>query len=141
MCGSTRFTTSPSSSSTRRSTPCAAGCCGPKLMLNWRISVSGMALRTLLLIPRQHVINTLPRALEVEVAEFLGELDGLVDDALLVVVVAHLDVAGEGEVLAQREALEAVVGEDAPEVGMAREQDAVHVVSLPLVPVGRREVG
>ena len=23
--------TSPSSSSTRRSTPCAAGCCGPKL--------------------------------------------------------------------------------------------------------------
>ena len=42
MCGSTRSTTSPSSSSTRRSTPCAAGCCGPKLMLNWRISVSGI---------------------------------------------------------------------------------------------------
>src|SRR6516164_4382436 len=40
MCGSTRSTTSPLSSSTRRSTPWAAGCCGPKLMLNWRISVS-----------------------------------------------------------------------------------------------------
>src|ERR1043165_4107360 len=44
MCGSTRSTTSPSSSSTRRSTPCAAGCCGPKLMLNCRMSVSGIAL-------------------------------------------------------------------------------------------------
>src|SRR4029078_9477681 len=42
MCGSTRSTTSPSSSSTRRKTPCAAGCCGPKLMLNWRMSVSGI---------------------------------------------------------------------------------------------------
>src|SRR5262245_33027958 len=42
MWGSTRLTTSPSSSSTRRRTPCAAGCCGPKLMLNWRISVSAM---------------------------------------------------------------------------------------------------
>src|SRR5262245_6807906 len=36
MCGSTRSTISPSSSSTRRSTPCAAGCCGPKLMVKLR---------------------------------------------------------------------------------------------------------
>ena len=26
-------------------TPCAAGCCGPKLMLNWRMSVSGIGHR------------------------------------------------------------------------------------------------
>ena len=47
MWGSTRSTTSPSSSSTRRSTPCAAGCCGPKLMVKLRIaaSVMGRALR------------------------------------------------------------------------------------------------
>src|SRR6476619_954936 len=42
MCGSTRSTTSPSSSSTRRNTPCAAGCCGPKLMVKLRISVSAI---------------------------------------------------------------------------------------------------
>src|SRR4029077_9602451 len=42
MCGSTRSTTSPSSSSTRRNTPCAAGCCGPKLMVKLRSSVSAM---------------------------------------------------------------------------------------------------
>ena len=33
MCGSARWITSPSSSSTRRSTPCAAGCCGPKFIV------------------------------------------------------------------------------------------------------------
>jgi hypothetical protein len=32
MCGMQRITVSPSSSSTRRSTPCVAGCCGPMLM-------------------------------------------------------------------------------------------------------------
>ncbi len=114
MCGSTRSTTSPSSSSTRRSTPCAAGCCGPKFRWNWRISVSAMASPLRLLIPRQHVVGPLPRAHEVEGAELLGQLHRLVDHALLRIVVAHLDIAGEREVLAQRVALEAVVGEDAP---------------------------
>src|SRR3954452_11951190 len=42
MCGSTRSTTSPSSSRTRRSTPWAAGCCGPKLMVKLRSSASAM---------------------------------------------------------------------------------------------------
>src|SRR5919197_2407228 len=32
MCGMHRTTVSPSSSSTSRSTPCVAGCCGPRLM-------------------------------------------------------------------------------------------------------------
>src|SRR5918994_3933951 len=40
ICGSTRSTTSPSSSSTRRSTPCAAGCCGPKLIVKLRMLCS-----------------------------------------------------------------------------------------------------
>src|SRR3954452_7240285 len=40
MCGSTRSTISPSSSSTSRSTPCAAGCCGPKLMVKLRMLCS-----------------------------------------------------------------------------------------------------
>src|SRR6202043_3421476 len=36
MWGSTRSTTSPSSSSTSRSTPWAAGCCGPKFRVKLR---------------------------------------------------------------------------------------------------------
>src|SRR6516165_3593210 len=42
ICGSTRSTTSPSSSRTRRNTPCAAGCCGPKLMVKLRLGSSAM---------------------------------------------------------------------------------------------------
>src|SRR5579862_731502 len=43
ICGSTRSTISPSSSSTKRSTPCAAGCCGPKLIVKLRRFVSDMS--------------------------------------------------------------------------------------------------
>ena len=42
MCGSARSTTSPSISRMRRSTPCAAGCCGPKLIVKLCIWMSGM---------------------------------------------------------------------------------------------------
>src|ERR1700761_377107 len=62
ICGSTRSTTSPSSSSTRRSTPCAAGCCGPKLIVKLRVAPSrcpptGMVLTVsaMLLSSRRHL--------------------------------------------------------------------------------------
>ena len=70
-------------------------------------------LRLGLLVARQHVVRAFPRRQEIEVAEFLREPHRLVDHALLLVVVAHLDEAGQREVLAQRMALEAVVGEHA----------------------------
>src|SRR5262249_31776091 len=62
-----------------------------------------------LLVPRQRIARTLPRRQEIEVAEFLRQPDRLVDDALLLVVVAHLDETGEGKILAQRMTLEPVV--------------------------------
>src|SRR5689334_22345172 len=43
MCGTQRTTVSPSSSSTRRSTPCVAGCCGPMLISMCSPSSSGSA--------------------------------------------------------------------------------------------------
>ena len=57
----------------------------------------------------------------------LRELDGLGDDALLGLVVPALDEAREREVLAHRVALEAVVGQDAAQVGVAVEVDACAV--------------
>ena len=69
-------------------------------------------------------------------AEFLGEPHRLVADALFFVVVAHFDEAGHREILAQRMAVEAVVGEDAAKIRMAVEQDAEQVVDFALVPVG-----
>ena len=82
-------------------------------------------------------MHAFPGAEEIEAAELLGQLHRLVDHALLLVVVAHLDIAGQREVLAQRMALEAVVGEDAAQIGMVGEEDAVHVEGLALEPVRR----
>src|SRR3954463_11453130 len=102
MCGSQRSTISPSISTTRRSTPWAAGCCGPKFIVSVLISTSDMSARLALLfglllgllVARQHLVRTLPRAQKIEATEFLGELYGLVDDALLHIVPAQFNEAG-----------------------------------------------
>src|SRR3954452_1558375 len=89
-----------------------------------------------LLVPRQAVARTFPRREEIEIAEFLGEAHLLVHDALLLVVVADLHEPGERKILAQRMALEAVVGEQPAHVRMAGEDDTVEIVGLALEPVG-----
>ncbi len=81
----------------------------------------------------------LPGRGQVELAELLGQLERLAHDTLDLVVIAHLDKAGEWEVLAEGMAGEAVVGQDATQVGMVREEDAVHVPGLALIPVGALE--
>src|SRR5262245_48136574 len=139
MCGSQRSTISPSISTTRRSTPWAAGCCGPKFIVSVLISTSDMTLTLCLLVARQHLVRAFPWAEEVEATEFLLQLHRFVDDALLQVVPAHLDEAGQREVLAQRMPLEAVVGQDAPQIGMIGEPHAVKIVGLTLEPAGRAE--
>src|SRR5262245_6387011 len=135
-----RSTTSPSSSRTRRNTPWAAGCCGPKLMVKLRSSVSAMASLSFpvarLLVPRQWIVRALPWREKIEVPEFLRQPDRFVYDALLLVVVAHLDETGEGKILAQRMALEPIVGEQPAHVRMAGEEHAVEIVGFALEPVG-----
>ncbi len=85
--------------------------------------------------------RALPGAQEVELPEFLAQPHRLVAHALLLVVVAHLDEAGHREVLAQRMALEAIVGQDAAQVRVPVEQHAEKVVGLALVPVGAGKHG
>lgn len=81
--------------------------------------------------------DLLPRAgASLKVAERLCKLERLSHNALLLLVIADLGVACHGEVLAQRMALETVVGHDTAEIGVAREEDAEQVVDLALVPVG-----
>lgn len=81
------------------------------------------------------------------------------DHTLLLLVVSDLGVAlhlqaqvaplevgevthGQRKVLSQGMALEAVVGEDAPQIWMANEEDAVEVVDLALIPcIGRSSAG
>src|SRR3546814_2885839 len=73
-----------------------------------------------------------------DLAEILRQLHRLVDDALVLFGIPHLDIAGQREVLALRMALEAIVRQDAAQVGIALEDDAVHVEHLALQPAGDR---
>src|SRR3982750_2212594 len=68
----------------------------------------------------------------------LARLDGdrLIDHALLIRVVTHLDIAGHGEVLAKRVPYEPVIGKDATKIRVAFKYDAVQVECFALVPVG-----
>lgn len=80
-----------------------------------------------------------PRRRQIKLAELLRQLQWLQHDPLLLVVVAHLDEAGQGKVAALWVTFEAVVGQDATQIGVVGEEDAVHVPDLSLVPVGRLE--
>src|ERR1700681_2372656 len=64
---------------------------------------------SLLVAGKDRIVRAFPWREEVEVAEFLVETDGFVEHPLLLIVVTHLDEAGEREILAQRGALKAVV--------------------------------
>src|SRR5688572_2773447 len=128
MCGSAFWITSPSISSTSRSTPCAAGCCGPKFSVKFWISdISVHGRRDAVALLADHLRHGDAR------------LDGhrLVDDAPQRRVIANLDPAGQRKVLAEWMADEAVVGEDPAQVRMAAEQHAEQVEGLALEPVGR----
>ena len=117
-----RSTTSPSISRTRRSTPWAAGCCGPKFMvMRLDLDFGHQGFFSAFSSPGSR--RTMPShgLTKSKLRNSWRQLDRLVDDALLLLVVAHLDIAGEREVLAQRMPLEAVVGEDAAQIGMIGE--------------------
>src|SRR2546430_14191024 len=93
-----------------------------------------------LLVPGQHrIVRAFPWREEIEVAKFLVETDGFVKHPLLLIVVAHLDEAGKREILAQRVAVEAIVGQQPPHVRMTGKDHAIEVISLALEPVGTRK--
>src|SRR6188768_3407859 len=122
--------TSPSSSSTSRSTPCAAGCCGPKFSVKFWISGTAGILCV--------QVGLVPRVVADDLRHERTRLDAdrLVHDAAFRGVVTHLDVADQRKVLAEWMADEPVVGEQATQIGMAAEQDSVKIERLALEPVG-----
>src|SRR5574343_580999 len=103
ICGSARCTTSPSSSSTRRKTPCAAGCCGPKFSVKLRISA---------------IYRTPVGIFAHDARGIFTRLDRhwLVDHTSLIRVVTHLDITGNREILAERVPHEAIVGQAATQI-------------------------
>src|SRR5688572_27596904 len=138
-CGSAFWMTSPSSSSTRRSTPCAAGCCGPKFSVKFLISATAAGSLTDA-DGRILQLGVVAVVLADDARHERARLDGhgLIDDAALRSVVLHFDVPDQREILAERMADEAVIGEEATQIGMPVEQDPVQVKRLALVPVRGR---
>src|ERR1700682_4078077 len=115
MCGSAFWMVSPSMSSTSRSTPCAAGCCGPKLSVRLRISGTfNSRRRRRVIVQRRIGAGVVPGQARPQRARL--DADRLVDHALQLRVVAYFDIADQREILAKRVADETVVGEDAAQV-------------------------
>src|SRR5574343_282981 len=125
MCGSARCTTSPSSSSTRRNTPWAAGCCGPKLSVKLRISA----------------MCRIPVGVFAHDARgVLTWLDGyrLVNHACLIRVITHFNMTGNREILAERMTDKAVISQDATQIFVADKSDTEEIERLALEPVCTR---
>lgn len=81
--------------------------------------------------------NLLPsRATTLKVSESLGQLKRLNNNTLLLLVVTNLSVTSKREVLAERVAIETVVGHDTAKIGVTDEEDTEQIVDLTLVPVG-----
>src|SRR6266705_1935618 len=94
---------------------------------------------TRLLVARQDVTGAFPGREEIELPELLRQAHRLINDALLLVVVTDLDETGERKVLAQRVALESIIGQQPAHVRVAAERHTVEIVGLALEPVGARE--
>lgn len=79
--------------------------------------------------------NLLPRGESFKVAEGLRELKRFVDNALSLFIISDFSIARQGEILAKRVALEAIICEYTPEVWMSLEENSVKVPSLALIPI------
>src|SRR3954451_10962234 len=141
MSGVSSRTYSPSSVTSRRSTPCVAGWCGP--MLSVKSSVSGCSS-----VPDSGASGWSSRSIVIERSRSrYGTLVGsgvLVIPARLLVLVEGEDhrLAALREVAPLGVALVVLRHEDPAHVGMALEHDAEHVEDLALGEVrARPEVG
>src|SRR2546428_2767123 len=119
MSGMASFITSPSARTTKRSTPCVEGCCGP--MLRVMSSVARPPSRV------SRCTSTSNPARPISASRLQQALPRGRDAVVLL---------GLDEVLAQRMPRPVLRHEDAAEVGGALEDDAEEVADLALLPGG-----
>src|SRR4051812_21764602 len=119
MSGSASFMISPSARTTKRSTPCVEGCCGPMLSVMSSVARPPFTSRvTSTSNPESPAIR--PSGLQ---QAFPRRRDAVV----------HLRL---DEVLAERMSRPVLRHEEPAQVGMALEDDAEQVVHLSLLPLG-----
>src|SRR5882762_10596960 len=119
MSGMASFITSPSARTTKRSTPCVEGCCGP--MLRVMSSVARPPSRV------SRCTSTSNPARPISASRLQQALPRGRDAVVLL---------GLDEVLAQRVSRPVLRHEDAAEIGMPLEGHAQEVEDLPLLPLG-----
>jgi len=83
--------------------------------------------------------DLLPRRQRFEVAECLGELEGFINNAFALFIIAQLGVSGQREIFPQGVSLEAVIGENTTQIWVTTEEHPVHVPYLPLIPIRASE--
>ena len=79
-----------------------------------------------------------PRAHKVKLAQILRQFHRRIDDTLLVFRIMQFLIAGQREILAERMPLKTIIGEDTPQIRVARKDHAEHVVNLTLQPARHR---
>src|SRR5690349_9804514 len=140
MIGLQRTTSSPFSSSIRRSTPCVLGCCGPMLMIMvWSLpgSIASMGRAAASASDRRRTLPTSHRSSATGIW-LRGRISWLPSEVKEVDVLMRaspgrggaLELHGDGAhrvVLAERVADPVLGHEDAAEVGVAVEGDPEHV--------------
>src|SRR5881397_1864512 len=119
MSGMASFITSPSARTTKRSTPCVEGCCGPM------VRVMSSVERPPSLVSR--CTSTSNPARPISASRLQQALPRRRDAVVLL---------GLDEVLAQRMARPVLGHEDAAEVRVVLEGDSEQVEHLPLLPLG-----
>lgn len=77
-----------------------------------------------------------PGASQIELSEFLRHLQWFLHDTLKFVVVSKLIVSSEREVFPEWMPGETIVSKKSSQIGVASEEDAIHVVNLSFIPVG-----
>src|SRR4051812_9203484 len=146
MIGVTERTISPSSVSSRRSTPCVAGWCGPMLIVN--SSVSGSSSVPMTGAPGASLRSSVTdRSRSRYGTSSAGSRSAPVAGASLLIPAGHLvlvereqhRLAAHREVAPLREALVVLGHQDPAMVGVAVEQHAEHVEDLALLEVGAGE--
>lgn len=79
--------------------------------------------------------NRLPRrSTALKVTECLRKLERLNHNPLLLLVIPKLGITSQGEVLAQRVTIKAIIGHDTAEVGVAGKEHSKHIPHLTLIP-------
>src|SRR5262249_8481455 len=100
---------------------------------------TGLAVRFSFFVTGKNFVHALPGRQKVKASELLLQPHRLVDHPFLILVVTHLNIPRQREILAQGMALEAVIRQDTAQVRIICEIDPEQIPCLALPPSSAAE--